>query len=221
MVWGLTQPKGFGDFFPDGDFEGWDAQIKAYFDTEMSTAERAQHDNWHVASKYEISRKFTRDLGPVADHEQPREFRARPVKALADLFKMSDQLLAVSAPLKNLIEGLEPDTHQFWPIRITHSPTREVPGPFHALVIRRFHDSFSPDQSEEGCWRESNGKYRSQSGKKKDYAGLALSRATFGGSHLWRETRLADPAICFSDTMKAEIDAAGLRIPTHYPLKEV
>src|ERR1700737_3035800 len=63
MVWALAGPRGLGDFFPNGDYVGWEEGIKRYFDEEMSPAQRAAYDNWDVAFRGEVSRKFTDDRG--------------------------------------------------------------------------------------------------------------------------------------------------------------
>ena len=46
MVWGVVEPGSFGDFYPSGDYVGWEEEIKRYFDEEMSAEQRAAFDNW-------------------------------------------------------------------------------------------------------------------------------------------------------------------------------
>src|SRR5262245_43743289 len=75
MVGGVVQPGGLGDFFPNGDYVGWEEGIKRYFDEEMSAGQRAAFGNSHINYRYEISRKFTEDRGPLEPHECPLEFR--------------------------------------------------------------------------------------------------------------------------------------------------
>jgi len=34
MVWAWVEPGSFGDYFPNGDYVGWEEGIKRYFDEE-------------------------------------------------------------------------------------------------------------------------------------------------------------------------------------------
>ena len=36
MVWGLSMPSSFGDFFPQGNYVGWDEELTRYFNEEMT-----------------------------------------------------------------------------------------------------------------------------------------------------------------------------------------
>src|SRR5262249_29798530 len=149
MVWALVDPGSFGDFFPNGDHVGWAEGIKRYFDEEMSAQQRAAHDNWDVSYRGDVARKFTEDMGPLAPHERPSEFRMMETpKSLGSLVKTENRLLAVDATLKEIIETLEPGAHQFWPIRMTSRKGNEYPGAYYGLIIRRFIDSFVPEQSD-------------------------------------------------------------------------
>ena len=223
MVWGVADPSGFGDFFPGGDYVGWNDDIKKYFNEEMSPEQRAVFDNWDVSYRGEIVRKFVEDRGAVESHERPAEFRIRETrKSLGSLIKVSNRLLAADESLKEIIEELEPDVHQFWPLRITMPMGREYPVPYYGLVIRRFLDSFKPELSDEGSWSKTEfGRYHVSMPEKKRFCGLALSQSVFDGCHLWREKSLRTPEIFMSDALQAEIDRRGLRIPKHYKLKEV
>jgi hypothetical protein len=219
MVWALVQPGSFGDFFPGGDFVGWEEAIKRYFDEEMSPEQRAAFDNWDVSYRYEVSRKFTEDMGPLEPHERPSEFRMREArKSLGSLILLRDRLLAVDATLKEIIENLEPGVHQFWPLRITLPKGQEYPGSYYGMVIRRFIDSFVPEQSDV---RQTEDVFFAKGPTKKDYGNLAVSKNVVAGAHLWHERRLRTPDVLFSDELQAEITRRGLRIPRHYQLKGI
>lgn len=153
MVWGIASPTGFGDYFPGGDYVGWEECLKDYYDSEMSDAEKAEMGMEDRILYSKFSSKFIADKGPLKPHERPTEFRTRETrKSLASLIELSDQLLAVDEMLKGVIEGLEPGVHQFWPIRIVMPTGKEYPVRFYGMVIRQLLDSFSPEQSEEGSW---------------------------------------------------------------------
>jgi hypothetical protein len=118
MVWGVVEPSRFGDFFPKGDYVGWKEGIKLYFAEEC------------LPSK---GRRST--------------LMERP-KSLGSLIILNDRLLAVDATSQGIIETLEPGEHQFWPIRITLRNGNEYAVPYYGMIIRRFIDSFAPEQSD-------------------------------------------------------------------------
>jgi uncharacterized protein DUF1629 len=221
MVWGLVGPSGIGDFFPDGDYVGWKEGIKRYFDEDMSAEQRAAHDNWDVSYREIVSRKFTEDMGPLEPHERPSEYRMTETrKTLGSLVLLSDRLLAVDATLKEIIETLEPGVHQFWPLRMTRPKGQEVPVPYYGMVIRRFIDSFVPEQSDV-LQAEGPDAFFTKGPTKKDYGNLTVLNRVVAGAHLWRERRLLIPSIFFSDDLQAEITWRGLRIPKHHQLKAI
>ncbi len=63
MVWGWYERSHFGDFFPNGDYVGWEEGLKQYFDEQMSAEQRAALNDWHVAYIGEVARKFREDRG--------------------------------------------------------------------------------------------------------------------------------------------------------------
>jgi len=219
----MENPSGFGEFFLDGDYVGWDEAVKAYYLNEMSEEEKAERGMQEYFDVLGFSEKFTRDMGPMAPYECPTEFAVKHnrVKSFGSLIKLSDRLLAVDEALRDLIEELEPGVHQFWPIKITLPKGDPYPEQYFGLRIGQFLDSFRPGESDDGAWRERNGWYRVQFPKKQYYAGLALSRQAIAASHLWREKILQRPGIFFSDTLQSEIKKAGLRVPKLSKLKDV
>lgn len=222
MVWGLVDPSGFGDFFPHGNYVGWDEEIKRYFEEEMSAEQRAAFDNRHVRYGGAAARKFTEDRGLLEPHERPSEFRMMEArKSLGSLIALADGLLAVDATLKEIIERLEPGVHQFWPLRITLPKGGEFPVPYYGMVIRRFIDSFVPEQSAVHQVSEGSDTFFANGPTKKDYGNLTVLKSVVAGVHLWRERRLKIPDIFFSDELQAEIARRGLRIPKHHQLKAI
>ena len=221
MVWGLVDPNSFGDFFPYGDFVGWEEGIKRYFDEEMSAEQRAAFDNWDVSYRERVSRSFTEDRGLLEPHQRPSEFKMEEArKSLGSLLLLTNRLLAVDASLKQAIERLEPGVHQFWPLRITLPKGAEYPVAYSGMVIRRFIDGFVPEQSA-GYQGSGTDFFSTIQPTKKAYGDLAVSKSVVAGSHLWRERRLHRPNILFSDDLQAEITRQRLRIPKHHQLKAV
>lgn len=223
MAWGSVEPGSFGDFFPNGNYVGWKEQLRDYYQNEMSSAEKAEMEMEERILFSKFSGKFTKDRGPLKPQERPTEFRTVAThKSLASLIILNSRLLAVDASLKEVIETLEPGVHQFWPIRITMPKGKEYPVQYYGMVIRRFLDSFLPDQSESGSWyKAESGLYFVALPKKQLYGGLALSRDVIGTNHLWREHKLRNPVVFYSDALQAELGRRILRIPKHYKLREI
>ena len=222
MAWALVEPNGFGELFPYGDQVGWDEQIKRYFDEELSAEQRAAFNNWDVSFRERVSRKFTQNLGPLEPHERPSEFRLGETrKSIGSLILLPNRLLAVDATLKEIIEGLEPGVHQFWPMKISMPKGKEYPVAYFGMIICRFIDSFIPDQSTGYLAHEGADTYGANSPLKKDYSGLTVSRQVTAGAHLWRERRLLSPNIFLSNELQAELIRQGLRIFKNHQLKEI
>ncbi len=223
MTWGLLEPTGFGEFFLEGDYTGWDERLRDYYERDMPAEEKAGMGMEERVLFSKFSSKFVQDRGVLQPHECPVEFASEQSRTtLGSLLKLSDRLLAVDEQLKDVIEGLEPGVHQFWPIRITMPGDKEYPTQYHGLRIGRFLDGFISAKSDPGSWREKTaGRYTVNIPKKKFFNGLAVSVEASGFAHLWRDTRLFKPQVFFSDTMEAEISRLGLRLPKYYRMKEV
>ncbi|WP_168857372.1 hypothetical protein [Bradyrhizobium brasilense] len=109
MVWGWYERSQFGDFFPNGDYVGWEEGLKQYFDEQMSAELRAALNDWHVAYIGEVARKFREDRGLLEPHERPLEFRMEESrKSLGSLLHLTNGVRAVDATLHAIIEKLEP-----------------------------------------------------------------------------------------------------------------
>ncbi|MBY0260194.1 DUF1629 domain-containing protein [Methylobacterium sp.] len=223
MVWGLVDPSSFGEFFPNGDYVGWEEAIKRYFDVEMSAEQRAARDNWDVSYRGDVARKFTEDFGQLEAHERPTEFKlTEPRKSLGSLIELTGRLLAVDTTLRDVIEALEPGVHQFWPLRIVTPKGKEYPGSYNGLIIRRFLDGFVSEQSEGFRFTSSTSQFAAADrDTKAGYAGLAFAQDVIAGAHLWREDKLSSPKILMSDALQAKIAAQNLRIFKHHKMRVV
>lgn len=224
MVWGMIQPTGFGEYWPEGEFVGWFDDLRDYHSNRMSDEDKVAMGMEKHFDLTAIVNKFSEDLGPVKPEECPTVFTVDFKKNKGDyasLIALNSRVLAVDETLKGIIETLEPDTHQFWRIRLQRRTGREYPQTFYGIRIGKFLDSFSPEQSAEGSWREKSGFYGPYFPYKRCYVGLALSQEVIGSTHLWCEKRLLDPRLFLSDTLMAEIDKAGFRVPKHFRLLSV
>lgn len=222
MVWGIVDPSSFGEFFPNGDYVGWEEQVKEYYDRYMSSTEKSDMGMSEKILYSKFSRKFTESSEPLRPQECPKEFMFfdKP-RSLGSLIKLNDGLISVNESLRNIIEEMEPGLHQFWPIRLTLDTGEEVHGKYYGLVIRRHLDSFIPEESENYRSHPGSSIVVSSSETKKCYGSLAVSRGVIGEAHLWRERKLRRPEILLSDELQQEIARQELRIPKHYKLKVI
>lgn len=233
MVWGMALPGNFGEFFPDGDFVGWDEELAKYFDNEMPAERKALFESPRLSSYiYYAAENFVNEpglkrpglppFGPIAAHEAPRRFAAeKKYAALGSFVKLTGRILAVDGRLKELIENCEPGVHHFFPIEIVMPKLIVYPNRYFIMAIGQFIDSFSPEQSEPTAWRRDGDAHFFFDESTKLMPKLALSLKTFGDAHLWRERRMSNELICFSDTLIAEINKSGLRLPMHCKLREI
>lgn len=249
MVWGMTLPKGFGDYWPSGFFEydrkerdtGWYDRLGDYFAQQNAAEQKRLCDysgetgraNWAYRT-YPVG-KFTKEpgwnraagypaLGDVELHEVPQSFGCdKTYKSLASLIMLQDMLLAVDERLKAIIERLEPGVHEFFPFELMMPKGKRYPEQYYILRIRQYFDAFSREQTAEESFDEStsNPGLLFLNTSKRALNDLAVSRAVFEGAHLWRDRTFEEDLTCFSDQLIDEIKAADLRMPKHYKLKVV
>jgi hypothetical protein len=222
MVWGLRFESSFGQFFPEGDYVSWDKSLAEGFKTKLTEAEQQAQKASGTSYVYNARQKFIRDLGPVADHEWPAEFRIRRLpKKLGALMHLNDRILVVADALKAIIDRLEPGIHQFRPILFSDAKGNTVSDAYHVMVIRQHLDALDPEASTAGSLRKSEaGHYRASQPNAAVYAGIALTADRIAGKHLWQDQRLKDPEIFFSDALRAAIQAADLLLPKMHALKD-
>jgi hypothetical protein len=237
MVWGLETPLGSGICFPDGEYPGSKERLEIYWRTEMPEEEKTrigarflQDYVAHVARKFDSAVGSTYHSGkfivldPLLPHECPGEFRTE--KTMRELGALIYGYgVHVSEPLKDIFEALEPGVHFYWPMRMTGPKGVEYPVRHYGMQVRRFFDSFRPDESDPEAWskapRTLTPIYRASSDTKAIYTGLAISEAEVAGAHIWRERHLHRPSLLISDTLQAEIKKAGLKVWKHNKMKSV
>jgi hypothetical protein len=247
MVWGMSLPSSFGEFWPDGDFEGetesgtpgWRVRLKSYYEAQSPEEQRrlfnyegAQESAAHYYPG-QVSAKFISEIGtrrgggmppltPIEPHEPPRFFQTcKTYASLGSLIMLNSRIIAVDDALKDIVERMEPGVHRFFPIEIRMPNGAIFPKQYHTLVIGQYFDSFLPERSKAGSWRK-DGDYAIKLGdRKSDMAGLAFSSAVFGKAHLWRERRPREWLTLFSDGLQAAIEDAGLCTPKLNKMKGI
>lgn len=244
----MNLPSGFGEFWPDGEFEGedtddndsgWRIRLRSYFKEQAPEEQKRlfdhQGDNGSSAHYYpgQVSQKFISEIGtrpgpdrppltPIEPHEPPQFFQTiKTYSSLASLIKLNDRIVAVDASLKDIIGLLEPAVHRFFPIEIRMPKGAVFPKQYYTLAIGQYFDSFSPEHSSPNSWYKDGDYQFKHVDRKSDMAGLAFSSSVFGKAHLWRERRRREGLTCFSDELKAEIEKASLRTPRLNKMKEV
>lgn len=250
MVWGIGNMTSSRIFCPIWAFEGepepgkegWRERLKAYYLEQTPEERKLLYDYAsdgvagaaHFYPGY-VASKFWTEIGacsgggesnppvtPIKDHEPPRFLQTFVGKGQLGAF-MGAGIYLVNEALKAIIERLEPQMHQFFPIEIRtpHNKIKIYPEPYYIIVISQYLDSFSAEKSDKESWSYNGLDEYFHKETNAGIAGLALSKAKFGNAHLWKERGMSFRLICLSNELQAEIAEAGLRFPKHYKMKEV
>jgi hypothetical protein len=245
MVWGMSIPSSYGDFWPEGHLEGrdknfrelWSQRLDRYYQSLPPEQQKVLFDYGPECNvtdyQFYVADKFFRELGKTPDnhrtfpplnaiqpHEPPVFFVTyKSYHSLASMIALCG--LAVDEPLKAIIERFEPGMHQFFPIEIRMPRGKVYPVQYYTLVVGQYINGFVPEKSKEGAWRSRALDCYSYDDSKRGISGLAMSKSAFATAHLWRERSSVSPLICFSDELESAIMGAGLRLPKHYRMMEV
>ena len=240
MVWIMSLPAGFGEFWPDGEFEdgdnpsaiGWSGRLKAHIKALPSESRKdlmASGDWFDYA--YYVSHKFIREVGsksdpdlppimPVLAHEAPTSFHTtKSYKVLGDFIMLNDRIVAVSKEMKDLISDLDGEAHQYFPIDLVQ-PRSATSKKFYTLVISNFRDSF---EDVDGAMPDlpSGARYTFGSVNKKEAQEMHFRKSACQDVHLWRERTFNEEVITLSDELAARIQEAGLSTPKMYQATEI
>jgi hypothetical protein len=243
MVWGMTLPGNFGDFWPNGEFEKghnsrdgvWYQRLRDYYKEQTLeeqkrlydyAGEGANHYYGTFASYKLTSEPLTRAGGPdrplcspIQPHEPPRTFDTeKTYMALGAIIQLNDMILAVDENLKGIIERLEPAVHGFYPIEIRMPKGKVYPTQYYTILIGQYFDAFSSGDTMSAAVEEyAPGKFHIVG-----HEWLAFRKEVVGQAHLWRDRSFTPELTCFSDELQAEIAKAGLRMPKQFAkMKEV
>ncbi|WP_260483734.1 imm11 family protein [Sphingomicrobium flavum] len=239
MVWMMSLPNAFGEFFPNGDFEdgdnpdaiGWGGRLEAHINdlppeqqTELMPSADWFRYGYYVSKKFitEIGKKAAVDLPPITpllEHEAPRSFHTeKGYKKLGDLITLNDRILAVSEDLKAIIEAHEPYVHQFFPLDIVQ-PRSVHPKRFFTIVISNYRNSFHDLTGTRPKW--SDGRFQFIHMTKHGAVQCGFERSEIDGAHLWYERTLSEFIVLFSDELVSAIQNAGLSTPKIYQAREI
>ena len=247
MVWGIQFASEFNEFCPRGNFRGYDEALAMHFGAELIPGYpptyrfisarpvdgAGQPYRTFVDYTYHLSEKFHTEIGaarphhppltPVQPHEWPMEYvYERIYKRPAAITKFTNRMYAVEEGLRDIIERLEPGVHQFNPIRVLLPKGVEHPVKYHMMTVGRWLHSFSLPDSDPASLRDVDSTDPLVfPDDKKGYAGVAMRDSVIGEAHFWCEKNLRGPTFLISDTLKAEVDKAGLRLPPHRQMKLV
>ena len=107
MVWGMALPSGFGDFFPGGNYVGWEEELTQYFREKMPAEQKALFADDVSSYRYYVAENFINEpgvklnsdlppFGPIAAHEAPKCFETeKRYSSLGSLIELSDRIVAV------------------------------------------------------------------------------------------------------------------------------
>lgn len=234
MVWGMTLPQGFGEFWPLGDFEGWRQRLNGFYASQTPEAKKALYEpRGEVSYAYYVNRKFSNEpetgggqyeppLSRIKSHEPPEMFvTEKTYKTLGSLMLLNDSILAVDERFRGIVDRLEPGVHEFFPIEIVMPKGGIYPDKYFTLVIGQYFDAFSREETQAGSVQEYPSGVVQPDTSKAGVNGIAVRRSVYRGADLWRDRRLGAELTCFSDELQAEVSKANLRIPKHYRMMEV
>ena len=236
MVWGMTMPVGFGEFWPDGEFEydrkakesGWRDRLRLHYLAQSPEEQIRLYDyrslgNGHDSPGYgaahyqSITGKFRCEIGtkdgpdhlpftPAEAHEAPQTFDT--AKTYASLGAM----IKLNDRLLAADDDFRAIVERMEPSVHQFFPL-EIKMPKGKTYPKNYYTLVI------GQYFDSYVPEMSDEGEK-HFTGRAYSKAAFGAAHLWRDRR--SPLLNWlSDELKAEIDKAGLRLPKHYKMREV
>ncbi len=231
MAWGMILPKTFGEFFPEGEYVGWEEELLDYFLTQMPAERKASLNNSAGEYAYYISCNLIGEpgvkqgnltaFGVIMPHEVPKIYQlSKKYPSLGSIVEFGNRHIAVDEQLKEVIERLEPDLHRFFPIDIVMRNGSVHPKKYFFLVVGQYLDSFLPELSDPSSWEINSLNRYHINDNKKALSQLVLSKQVFGTAHLWKERRISTAFLCFSDQLVSEITRLNLRLPKHYKLKE-
>jgi hypothetical protein len=235
MVWVLDMPS-----MPYGEYLGFRERLYRYYEEQMSEEQKAVFGIGNPKASYVslVCEKFRSPLGyksgpdsppvtPIESHEPPECYKIQKrYKSLRSILQLSSRILAVDEALKNIIEKLEPGKHQFFPIKIMVTKKEALPKTYFTMRIGQYLDSFLPAKSKPGVltsqvFETYSTPYHLVDDKRASFSGIAVSKATIGNAHLWRERFINTDFLFFSDKLESEIVKVGLRVPKHFRVIEI
>lgn len=221
MAWALYSPVEFGPTSPDGSFVGYKEKLTAMYEA-LPDDEQTKYSRPSTFIRKTTS-KFIWDFGAVCAEEAPDMYRlAGPRKRLADLMLCENAFLVVSEPLKQTIEQLAPDIHQFLPIGFQTYRGDAIDGTFFVFVIRQFREAIDIGRSD---WDPSHSdpphRYANTADPSSKDFSLVVSCEARDRAHFWRERKWTKPELFISNELRHEIKGRDLTVFRHYQVEEI
>ncbi|SDX10858.1 hypothetical protein SAMN05444358_10348 [Ruegeria halocynthiae] len=169
MTWGVLFPYGSGDYSPEAaQFVSYEEKIERHFNEVLTDEERAEYDDWVVKFRSRVGEKYFSKGAVFEDFEKPTQLvLPRTPKNLASLFFVVRGFTVVEAALKEIIERLEPSTHQFWSVDVQLPRGKKPAKDYFFMVIGQHLDAFLPEKSNPEAWNDAGLRYLVASTKKK------------------------------------------------------
>lgn len=219
MAWAVRFRSEFGRTFPDGKFVDWDHRLKL---SRGTIPESIKHEPDFDGAKRIVKSQALRlvETGFSAEHGKglPTKFVAErlfPLSRLSSLV-MLNGIFAVDRNFKRIIERVEPDVHEFWPVSIRLWGLPYVKR-YWGLSVNQFMSSLVPDQCVEGACETTDYKmYRvNKVSTMEALAGMAFSPKVQDGAHLWIERWVSGADLFLSDALMAECHKRRCSLPDH------
>ena len=165
-----------------------------------------------------------RSMPYEAGEVPPEAFLEGQARTIPD-FVPINSFIAVCPEVRDVIESLEPGRHQFVPVRIRRrrgdKPIFRLDGrvladePYYLFYVTTFLDSIWVERSNVEVSAPTNLIMVAYSNYN-----IVLHKEIIAGHHVWREGRMATPALLFSDELMALLNARRFKKLDTYHLKE-
>lgn len=236
MAWGTLAPKTFGQFWLNIDYVDWGERLKVYYESEMSDSERAKFEmgdgNGMLKYRYYTAEKLIRETGTqlsdfppfsrVRAHEVPQVGRVDRLPSRAGaIIQLTSRVLAVDKSIKQIIESVENNSHQFFPFVIENKNGVPLDKEYYILHVGNYRDSVDFSESTTKLTLGGGGRNGLANAYLNDLRGVALRKADIIGAHFWRERSFGQYVICLSDILHFKIIDAGANIPKFVKMMEV
>ncbi len=152
----------------------------------------------------------------MAAEQVPSTARVKTDRASLPGFFGISTALTVAGKFRDIVEGLEPGIHQFFPVAVLRRTGEAFPGQFHLVNVLQKADAIIVEKSE-AMWRRRE--VRLPDGRVVESKilsigpspELTLDRTVIAGRHLWRGDQHARDHIFFSDALMERVQRAGLK----------
>ena len=159
------------------------------------------------------------------DHMPTMLYPTKKVTKFPDYFTSAGPGLVVSEKFKSVVESLEPDRHQFFPIKIMSKSKKNHLADMFIMIICNRVDTVHAEKTNYCFVKNMLWKRRSENRddpnrmKWKGKDRLVLDSDKIGGHHLWIDKHLFDSPF-ISNELKAALEAANMHHVTFAEVEE-